>query len=284
MPKVSIIIPCYNQGKYLQDALNSILHQTFTDWEIIIIDDGSTDDFTIQILDKLVFKNTKILRTHNMGLASARNTGISHAIGKYILPLDADDVIGETYLEKSVTYFEENNNTKIVYCNAKYFGDSNEDWILPEFSMTKMLLQNLIFCSAVFRKCDYDKTEGYNCNMKYGWEDWDLWLSLIQKDSEVYKIPEVLFYYRKHPISMVSNIAQSEMKRKYLEQQIISNHIDLYKNIYSEPLTMLRELEGLRIEKQQFEVIKKTIYNSLSYRIGDFILYPLKLISNFIKS
>jgi hypothetical protein len=93
MPEVSVIIPCYNQGQYLHEAIDSVLAQTFTDLEIIVVDDGSTDPATREILDTLNRTNTWLLRRKNGGLAAARNSGISTASGRYILPLDCDDRI-----------------------------------------------------------------------------------------------------------------------------------------------------------------------------------------------
>ena len=114
----------------------------------------------------------------NGGLAEARNTGIKGAVGKYILPLDSDDIIADTYLEKSVDRFAHYPETKLVYCKADMFGAINEMWELGHYDYDRLLYSNHIFCSCVFRKCDYDKTAGYNKNMVYGWEDWDFLLSL----------------------------------------------------------------------------------------------------------
>ena len=102
MPRVSIIMPCYNQGQYVAEAVDSVLGQTFHDFEIIIINDGSTDQETISTLESFDRPKCLILHTTNQGLAAARNNGIREARGEYILPLDADDRIAPTYLEKAV--------------------------------------------------------------------------------------------------------------------------------------------------------------------------------------
>ena len=228
MYKISVIIPCYNQGKYINEAVTSVLSQTYQDVEIIIVNDGSTDDYTIKLLKNYNRPNTKILHTTNQGLASARNNGIKEAIGKYILPLDADDKIEPTYLEKAVKILDEHPDTGIVYCHAQYFGASNEIWGLPDYSPEKMLLDNIIFCSGFFRKKDWETVGGYNPNMKYGWEDWDFWLSLIELGRNVYKIPEILFYYRIKEDSMVRMMTEEQKLDSFVH--IFNNHKNLYSN------------------------------------------------------
>ncbi len=276
MAKVSVIVPCYNQGHFIMDALNSVAYQTYNNWEIVIVNDGSTDAETNSLLAKLKFKNTKVLSTQNFGLAQARNIGIAASDGELIIALDADDMIGETYLERAVKYFQENANIKIVYSRAAYFGKESGEWELPEFSMKGMLKQNLIFCSAIFKRMDFEPTHGYNPNMKFGWEDWDLWLTLLSKGGDVYKIPEILFFYRKHDLSMVEDIQKVVGRRQFLEQQLIRNHTALYLKYFPEPLTLLRTLDFYVKENEDFEKHKTAIYQSLSYKIGNFLLCPLK--------
>jgi glycosyltransferase involved in cell wall biosynthesis len=275
MAKVSVIIPCYNQGQFINEAIDSVLKQTFKDFEIIIVNDGSTDADTVNILNSLDEKYV-LIHTKNQGLASARNTGIHLSKGDYILPLDADDKIAPKYLEEAVKVLDLNKKVKVVYSKAAFFGKVQGEWVLPDYSWERMLYQNIIFCSALFRRSDFDKTIGYNSNMKYGWEDWDLWLSILKDGGGVYKLENVMFFYRKHSSSMVENINKDKCVRTYLEQQLIINHCEVYLQHYPDPLTLLRELNHLRKEQQQFEKYKADIYGSLSYIIGKAILKPFK--------
>ena len=229
-PKVSVIIPCYNQGQYVDEAVKSVLAQTYQNFEIIIVNDGSTDEFTNKLLSDYDKQKAKVLHTDNQGLASARNNGIQIARGKYILPLDADDKIGKEYLEEAVKVLDANPGIGIVYCKAKSFGAVDGEWELPEYSLEEMLVDNIIFCSAFFRKEDWEKIGGYNPDMIYGWEDYDFWLSLIEREVLVYRIPKVLFYYRVLAGSMV----QSKTKEQKIEMfvKIFHKHQDLIlKNI-----------------------------------------------------
>ena len=226
MPKVSVIIPCYNQGAYVDDAVESVLNQTFQDFEIIIVNDGSTDEQTNQLLANYDRPKVKVMRTDNQGLASARNNGIEAAEGAYILPLDADDKIGKEYLAKAVKVLDEDADTGIVYCLAETFGARKGRWNIPDYSLKKMLLVNLIFCTALFRKEDWEKAGRYNPNMLYGWEDWDFWLSIIELGRRVHRLPEVLFYYHVKDGSMVRSLDID--KEIYLHHQIIRNHPELF--------------------------------------------------------
>jgi glycosyltransferase involved in cell wall biosynthesis len=226
MPKASIIIPCYNQGTYIDEAVDSVLNQSYEDFEIIIVNDGSTDEYTNRLLAEYRKPGTRILHTRNQGLAMARNTAISEALGNYILPLDADDRIAPGYLEKAISILEKDPDTGIVYCLGELFGARQRSIRAPEFTLRKMLLSNLIFSSAFFRKQDWEKVDGYNPNMRYGCEDWDFWLSLIELGRKVHRIPEVLFYYRVKDISM--NTSMDREKRLEMHMQIMRNHKGLY--------------------------------------------------------
>lgn len=254
MSKVSIIIPCYNLGEYINEAIDSALNQTHQDFEIIVVNDGSTDKKTIQILNSLNEPQVKVIHTTNEGLAKARNIGISDSVGKYILPLDADDKIAPDYLEKAVKILDENKNVGIVYCQASFFGEENSKWDLPEYELSKILIDNLIFCSALYRKDDWDLVGGYKSNMKYGWEDYDFWLSIIELNREVYRIPEYLFFYRKRNDSMASLMSRENFYYSY--KVLVKNHQDLYINNIEYIFEYIYSLRDRILEKEK-QIIDK---------------------------
>ena len=229
MPKVSVIIPCFNQGLYLDEAVDSVLAQTFQDFEILVVDDGSTDGETVKILQDYARPKTRVIHTDNQGLSAARNNGIHEAQGAYILPLDADDKIGDGYLEDAVRILDRYPDIGIVYCEASYFGVKGGRWDLPEYSLDKILNHNVIFCTALFRRADWGAVGGYNVNMVYGWEDWDFWLSLIQRGRKVYRIPKIHFYYRLREASMVHTM--DEERQFFMRLHACLNHRGLYRNI-----------------------------------------------------
>lgn len=275
MPKVSVIIPCYNQGQYLNEAVQSVLAQTCGDFEIIIVNDGSTDGFTNALLSKYDGQKIKVLHTANHGLSEARNNGIRASTGRYILPLDADDKIGPEYLAEAIKVLDADPEMGIVYCEAEYFGAKTGKWDLPPYSFQKMLRENLIFCSAFFRRQDYDATCGYNPNMIHGWEDWDFWLSLLELGKKVHRIPRVLFYYRIRAESMVR--ALDEENYAFLRKRVYRNHLALYAKDFQDPINLLRENQILRNELEQ-------LYNSKDYKIGNRIMEVLRFVRKRLTS
>lgn len=229
MPAISVIIPCYNQGKFVLEAINSVLEQTFTDFEIIVVNDGSTDEYTNELLHSYTHEKVQIIHTENRGLSGARNTGIAQATGTYILPLDADDKIANTYLAQAHQVFTSSVGVRIVYCKAAFFGAQSGDWKLPAFSFPDILVRNCIFCSAFFRREDWETVGGYNRNMKFGYEDWDFWIALLQLGGTVTQLDDVLFFYRKHSApSMLSTLGSNKEKKHATILQLIKNHADLY--------------------------------------------------------
>lgn len=231
MPMVSVVIPCFNMGKFIGETLDSVARQTFRDFEVIVVDDGSTDPLTVEILNNLQLPNTKVIHTANQGLPSARNTGIANATGEIIFALDSDDMMAPNYLEKGVAAFRSGSNVGIVYCRFRLFGNKKGIWKLQPYSFNRMLVSNVINANGFFLKSDWQRVNGYNPNMKYGWEDWDFWLSIIELGREVVRIPEVLFYYRIRDRSMHSTMTPEEVVQ--MRTQLFYNHEDLYrKNIH----------------------------------------------------
>jgi glycosyltransferase involved in cell wall biosynthesis len=202
VPRVSIIIPCYNHGAYITDAVESVRAQTFGGYEIIVVNDGSTDGHTLAVLDNLACGGIRVVTTVNCGLASARNTGIREAAGEYILTLDADDRISSGYLERAVQVLDKDRKIGIVYGDTEFFGEESGRWQLPGYSLYRIPFENMIVASAFFRRSDWETVGGYRPAMRYGWEDWDFWLSVIELGRVVYKIPETVFFYRIRNSSM----------------------------------------------------------------------------------
>ena len=233
MPKVSVIIPCFNQGQFLGQAIVSVQNQTFQDIEIIIVNDGSTDDETAEICSSFEGPGIKVMHTVNQGLAAARNTGIEQAEGIYILPLDADDKIGPNYIKEAAAILDEEPDVGIVYCKAQLFGAVNSQWPLPEYSLEEMLKNNIIFCSALFRRDDWQRVGGYDPGMIYGWEDYDFWISLIERGRQVRQLADTCFFYRVDPNSMVRSKEKWQkvemFKRIYhRHSSFIGEHIDVW--------------------------------------------------------
>lgn len=197
-PLVSLIIPNYNSAQFLAETLESALGASYPAIEIIIVDDGSTDQSALILEEwKSNFPNQiKVYYQCNQGPSIARNFGIHQASGTYILPLDSDDKIHPDYISQAVEKIQNSPEVKVVYCEAEKFGMKNEHWKLKPFSLRDLALDNMIFVSALFKKSDWKKTGGYDPRFICGWEDWEFWINMLKNGGKVVKLPMVGFYYR----------------------------------------------------------------------------------------
>lgn len=227
-PLVSVIVPCFNKAKYLNETIESIYNQTYNNIEIICVNDASTDDTAEILLSiKNKYENVTVFEfCENKGVVEARNYAINMANGEYILPLDADDTIEPTYIEKAVKVLNDNPNIGMVYSLAKKIGSERGLWKLPPFNSIAILYNNCIFCSALFRKSDFIKAGKYKSYMNIGPEDWDLWLSFLEIGLKPYRILEVLFNYRMEKHGTRSE--ETDTNDLIWKRQLIKNHIDLY--------------------------------------------------------
>ncbi|MCU0360588.1 MAG: glycosyltransferase [Bacteroidia bacterium] len=271
---VSIIVPCYNYGQFLTECLNSVLNQSYKQWECVVVDNGSTDN-TAEVVGQFSKKDTRFsyLRTEQKGVSFARNTGIRHSRGHYVLALDADDKLESAFLEKTLKAFEKQPELKLVYSNARLFGASSGEWHLPEYNFKNLLIENSIFCTALYKRSDYDLTKGYNEEMREGFEDWDFWISLLKDGGEVYKVPEVLFNYRIR--SQSRNHSIDKERQKKLRQQIFENHNEVYKRYFSiSELVYENYLLGLELNQ---------VKTSKEFKAGKTILGPMRYLQNWLK-
>lgn len=262
MEKVSVIMPCYNDGAYIQEAIDSVLNQTYSDIEIVIIDDGSDDIATQKILKQISNPKIKILHSQRLRPAGARNYGIREATGKYILPVDSDDRIEPTYVEKAVKILEQNDKIGVVYCYGDLFGEQSGRWQLPDYNFRTMLLDNIVFVTAMFYKSDWEKVGGFNTKMKAGMEDYDFWLSLLEIGREIYQIPEVLFHYRIKPVSRTTKFQDDCSSKQATYREIYYNHPDLYTKYKDEYAIVLRDalIEQVHLRQKYekcFEIVAK---------------------------
>ena len=248
-PTVSVIIPCFNHGEFIDEAVDSVLRQTIQNFEIIIVNDGSTDHKTRETLKNYQRNKTTIFHTENRGPAAARNFGIAKSQGEFILPLDADDKIGEDYLETGVEILKSHPKLGIVYCEAEFFGkEKRGKWNLPEYSYPEILYENQIFCSGLFRRVDWEKVGGYDEEMVFGLEDYDFWLSLIETGKGVFRIPKTMFFYRYQSHSRNNKLEMENLWKSY--SKIFHNHAELYKEnseqIFRKMVELRQEVIRLR--------------------------------------
>lgn len=225
--KVSIIIPCYNLGQYLETAIQSVMKQTFTDWELIIIDDGSTDPETKSVLDQINYPKTTVIRTTNQGLPAARNTAIKKAKGEYIACLDADDQYAPAFLEKTVAVLDgdEDHNLGMVTTWIQTYGVKNEVWQTSGYDPVLLATRNVLHVASLFRRECWEKVKGYSESLKVGYQDWDFWIKIVAAGYAWECIEEALFHYQVREKSMVYF---SNQKRPQLFKAIVLNNRAFY--------------------------------------------------------
>ena len=268
-PIVSIITPCFNADKYLSETLDCLQKQTLYDWECIIVNDGSTDSSS-DIAHEYAAKDSRyvVIDKENEGPSVARNVGIKASHGKYILPLDADDLIEPSYLELAVDYLENCDDCKVVYCEGDYFGDKhgNLEWAIFK-GYKSLLLQNSTFNAIVFKKQDALLIGGYDEKMR-GYEDWDFVIRLLNGSNGVYQIPYCLFHYRKSDQHESVN-DKAEKRHEEFCNYIYKKNLDLYIKFYGAPIFTLKSYTNL--------------FDILNWYAFWFHRTPVKIIRFFLK-
>lgn len=193
--KCSVVIPCFNQGKYLDDAIESALAQTHRPLDIIVVNDGSTDD-TSKVARKYKDRVT-LIEQKNKGSAAARNTGVAAARGEYVVCLDADDKLHPDYLKRLVGIDD------VASCHLIAFGSRlGAGWTPPRVHPTfaDFRKANQVICGSLFRKEVWEAVGGFDEKMRDGYEDWDFWTRVAAKGFSFTVVPQVLFEYRTYPV------------------------------------------------------------------------------------
>jgi len=203
--KMSVVIPCFNHGEFLPEAVGSATAVERDDIESIVVDDGSTDERTHKEMDALAAQGIKVIRQENRGLAAARNAGIAISRGEYILPLDADDRLRPGWIDRGIRILDSEPQVGVVYGDAECFGTRTGRWHVGPFEPDKLLQWNYIHASALYRRSVWEKNRGYDGTMPVqGLEDWDFWLGALEHGWEFAYVPEVFFDYRQAEESMIT--------------------------------------------------------------------------------
>ena len=227
--KVSVIIPCYNYAEYLPYTVGSVLAQTFRDIEIIIVNDGSTDD-TQAVAEKLIADNPrvriKVISQNNSGQpAISRNRAISNATGDYILPLDGDDEIDPNLLAEAVGILDDNPQIALVYPDQTHvWPDETKVFKSKEWDVEKFRETNLLPHCALFRRHLWGDVGGYRTNV-IGYEDWDFWIGCAEKGYLGQRLPKPYFIYRRHERGVFASTGNRD---KRLRAQAAVNHPILF--------------------------------------------------------
>ncbi len=251
-PRVTVIIPCHNLGAYLDEAVDSVFAQTWQDFDVIIVDDGSTDEATARVLTEYRRPRTRVYRTENRGLPAARNFALRHTEAPYICALDADDRLAPACLEKSVRALDDDPSIAFASHWVKTFGDEEREWRPERCDLAAVLDMNTINGAALTRGDAILAVGGWDESMRDGCEDWDLWLRLLERGGRGTIIPEVLFHYRRRTGSMSKVMMQTDVQLGVFGY-ILAKHRDSYRRHLPE-LVMRREVEVARLLKEIYDL------------------------------
>ncbi|RHE93020.1 glycosyltransferase [Bacteroides intestinalis] len=193
---VSVIIPIYNMAKFLCETLDSVLASDYPNFEVILMDDGSTDN-SLDIAKEYAEKDSRVCTytQSNSGPCVARNNAISLSHGEYILPVDADNRISPTFISHAVAELERDPEVKVVCPRAEFIGDRSGEWKLPPFSLKLLARKNMIDTCALYRKTEWERVGGY-CEEIIAREDWEFWISVLKDGGKVVRLPQIELYYR----------------------------------------------------------------------------------------
>lgn len=272
LSKVSVIIPTYNDSEYLPGAIESALQQTYSNVEIIVVNDGSTRSRDKDYLKSVRGQGITVIDVENGGLAMARNIGIKKSGGEYFVPLDADDKLDPCFIEKCMEFISKDDDLGVVYTDQVYFGAENRILTMLDFDFPFILVKNHVSVSSLVRRTAYNAVErvngyGYNPNMRYGYEDWDFWISVYEVGWKLSCLHERLFYYRKRTNSMSINTLKHH---DFLIKKLIENHSTLFNQNHEYIISKLQNIymdsekrfQSLSLStKSQLWILKRFIRN-----------------------
>lgn len=237
--KLSIVIPFFNLGEFLPETLESINNSDYSNKEIVIVNDGSDDVFSLELLRKIKVENNGItvIDIENAGLANARNVGARSATGEFIAFLDADDCIDTSYFSKCVSFLNNYDNVSFVYSWVKYFGEADGLWINFDTELPYMLGANMLAAFQVVRRNDFIDYGINDSEMMFGMEDYEAWLRMVKNGKRGVSIPEPLVSYRVRPNSMARQFKRNTVLFMY--EQIVVKNRDVYEKFGAEIFMLL---------------------------------------------
>lgn len=259
VPLVSFIIPYFNSGATIQETIDSIFDQSYENYEIWIIDDGSTDLFSIAKLKE--FENIDkihILHQENAGPSVAKNKGVLASKGEYVCFLDADNIILKQYINEAVQSFNSSSEIDVVYSDFINFGEQTDIHYSLEINSFSILIGNPIDNCVIMKKQSFLDVNGFDENLsKLGLEDWELWINLLKNGKKFHYLNKVHFKYR--VISTSRTQTSANLKIDLISKYIYNKHSDL-------------------LSKKYFELyyLQKSTTESIDYKIGRIILAPYR--------
>ncbi|MRG93438.1 glycosyltransferase family 2 protein [Polyangium spumosum] len=228
---VTIVIPCFNHGRFLADCVGSLERQTHRRWRAVVIDDASTDGETPALADAVRSDRVEVVHlAENMGRAGARNVGIERAESEAVMSLDADDKLEPEHLARTVPVLLSDPRCGIVYTDYEYFGARQGTARGKPFDRDLLYVDQYIFAGSLFRKSAFAKTPGYRSEFNIGNEDWDFWLSIVEAGYTASYVAEPLYAYRVHEGSWTSQPTLARAEKTRLSRELLRDmHIEGYR-------------------------------------------------------
>jgi len=226
-PQVSIVVPCYNAAGTIERTVKNLERLDYPHYEIILVDDGSTDAHFAQLLDRLAQKSDRIRVYHktNSGLPGARNYGARRAQGEYLVFCDADDLLHPWVLREAVAALQRYPELAAVYPILRYFGDMRGLWGPQDLYLPTILAENQTHAGLVIRRAVFDTLSGYDETFVFGWEDWEFAVRMAKAGYAAEVLPREGYFYRVHPTSMVRTTSYE--RRVTMYRQLWRKHTDL---------------------------------------------------------
>lgn len=224
--RLAVVIPCFNHGELLIEAVASVERAVDEPCELIIVNDGSRQPRTLEVLAALRRVGYRIVDQENSGLAAARNRGFEEAAAPYVVPLDSDNRLRTGFVRQALEVLDGDPGTGVVYGDRQDFGLRSEVVDVPPFELDEILPFNFIDACAVVRKEVWRACGGYDTSMP-GWEDWEFWISAAERGWGFHHLPRVAFDYRVRPGSMLSSFEDEELRRRVMKY-VVTKHRDLY--------------------------------------------------------
>jgi glycosyltransferase involved in cell wall biosynthesis len=260
-PRVSVVVPVFNPGSLLRDALDSVAAQTYRDLETIVVDDGSTDATTLAILDEAERRPaTTVIHTPNRGPAAARNTAIERSRGAYILPLDADDTLAPTFLARTTAVLDAEPAVGICFTWVGLTGGHHGVWRTGEFSAEALLGRCTLHVTSLYRRALWHEVGGYDPAFVEGSEDWDFWLGAAERGWTARGIAEVLMSYRRSATSRERR-ARGRAASAQIMRRLVAKHRALYEAHLEDALA------GLYVEYATVASALERAYNNPAGRM-----------------
>jgi len=239
--KVSVIMPCFNHGEFLPEAVRSVTNMGREDIELVVVDDGSTDERTRKEIDKLCEQGIKVIRQDNKGPAAARNIGIRASQGGYLFPLDADDRLRSGWINHGIGILDSDPGVGVVYGDAQCFGTRTDRWEVGPFDADRLLDWNFIHASALYRRPVWEQNSGYEeTRLVQGLEDWDFWLGALEHGWRFAYVSEVFFDYRQGEQSMTTRASPF---KDQIREFVARKHGVLYRQAWR---SLLNERRSVR--------------------------------------